>query len=107
MTWPQNQGGKKLVPFGAAWVQAQGLSIDVILLFPHGTCPVQEPDQGTGSVKICQVCVTNMGLGPAELISSFGVVALNVWLSQSELAGPRAGMRRFLSPPAPWRQDVV
>lgn len=67
------EGEQELAPFGAAQVQAQGLSVDVTLFFPCNTCPAPEPDHGMGSGKICWMSGTNLGLGLAELISVWGL----------------------------------
>lgn len=66
------EGEQELAPFGTAQVQAQGLSVDVSLFSPCDTCPAPEPDHGTGSGKICEMSVTNLGLGLAEVISVWG-----------------------------------
>lgn len=43
--------------------------------------PSQEPDHSIGSLRICWMSVTNLGLGLAELMSPFGVVA---WMQGTE-----------------------
>lgn len=79
---------RELAPFGT---RVEGLTSHTFI--PRGTCPAQEPDHSVGSVKTYQMSTINLGLGLAELISPFVVVALNVLHSSIELARPRTDTR--------------